>query len=70
MKSDLLEMMAVTLEAAEALPLARRVKVLRGLAAVTGDKHESAELLKQADLLAHSDALCREFKFSFIQKNS
>lgn len=70
MKSDHLEMIRVTLDAAEQLPVARRVRVLRALAEICGDQEEQHSLRSQATSLDSADKLCREFKFSFIQKNS
>jgi hypothetical protein len=69
MKTNHLEMMRVTLEASEALPSARRAKVLLGLADVCGDQVEAEKLRQQAALLSAADDLCREFNFNFVQGN-
>ena len=62
-------MIKTTLEASEHLPVARRVKVLRGLADVCGDSREAARLKDLADSLHIADANCREFNFKFVQSN-
>ena len=68
MKTNHLEMMRVVLEASEHLPTAQRIRVLRGLAEICGDRQEQDELHHLALSLEQADKNCREFNFSFVQK--
>jgi hypothetical protein len=66
---DLAEVFRSALEHAEELPIHRRIHVYRGLAQICGDRREEERLNSLASVLMASEKLCREFKFSFRQKN-
>lgn len=46
-------------------PVAKRVKLYRGLAEFCADAQEAANLKALADSLEATDLLCREFSFTF-----
>lgn len=68
MNDDVEQMMLFVMEQAEREPLARRVRIYRGLARLCGDAAEQKKLTALAMDLEKADSLCRELNFSFQQK--
>lgn len=69
MDTDLAELITFVMEASETLPLKRRARIISALAEVCGDPEEEKSLRQLAATLADADTLCRQFNFSFVQKN-
>jgi hypothetical protein len=70
MDSPLNELLKFVVETADELPVRRRILVYRGLAAVCGDEDDMKRLHAMADALHQAEAICRDQKFSLIQKNT
>ena len=58
------------LERSASEPLRRRIRILRGLAAICGDSTEEGQLNGLADQLETADKKCADFKFKVIKKTT
>ena len=63
-------LVSFVLEKAASEPVPRRVELYRGLAIVCGDADDQKQLADLANQLENADKLCREFNFSFVQKQT
>jgi hypothetical protein len=62
------ELIEFVLQEAEHQPVARRVKIYRGLAGICGDEMESRQLNMIADELDKTERRSAEFIFKFHQR--
>lgn len=69
MTREVVQLIKFVLDAAVDQPVRKRMQLYRGLAEIIGEEKEARALLKLANDLEQSEALCREFAFSFSQKN-
>lgn len=70
MSNPLENIIAFVLDKSQDLPTLKRGHLYQDLARICGDQQEAANLNAIADSLISSDALCREFNFSFSQKRN